>query len=188
MRRASSLACAAAAIMACGCGNQQSEPPDVSAPVHPVGTTPASFDNQGVRFGVPGGWHLRGGAAPLVATVQSGTATIAVWRYPRTEPLPKTKAQLTQARDLLLQTAKARDQTFKEVKTAITKLGSHPAIQVRGTETISGQARSVRSTHVYAFGAEIVVDAFAPAAVFGRVDSEVFRPLLRSLRLRSPSV
>jgi hypothetical protein len=153
-----------------------------------VGITPVSFGEQGVRFGVPGGWHLHNGTAPLVASVQSGTATIAVWRYPRSEPLPKTAAQLTQARDLLLQTAKARDRTFKEANTAITKLGSHPAIQVRGTETISGQPRTVRSTHVYAFGAEIVVDAFAPAGVFGRVDREVFRPLLRSLRLQSPSV
>jgi hypothetical protein len=187
MRRASSLACAAAAILAGGCGNQQVDPPDASVPARPVGTTPAFFDQQGLRFGVPGGWHVRSGAAPLVATVQSGTATVAVWRYPRSEPLPKTNAQLTQARDLLLQTAKARDQTFKEAKTAITKLDSHPAIQVRGTETISGQPRTVRSTHVYAFGAEIVVDAFAPAGVFDRVDSEVFRPLLRSLRLQSPS-
>ena len=187
MRRASSFACAAAAIVACGCGNQQAEPPDVSLPAHPVGTTPAFFGQQGMRLGVPGGWHLYHGTAPLVATVQSGTATIAVWRYPRSEPLPKTAAQLTQARDLLLQTAKARDETFKEAKTAITKLGGHPAIQVRGTETISGQPRTVRSTHVYAFGAEVVVDAFAPADVFGRVDRDAFGPLLRSLRLHSPS-
>jgi hypothetical protein len=185
MRRVSSLACAAA-VFAAGCGNQQSEPPDASVPARPAGTTPAAFATQGVSFAAPGGWHVQAGQAPLVATVQSGTAQIAIWRYPRTEPLPKTQEQLTQARDLLLQSAKARDQTFKEAKTTITKLGGHPAIQVRGTETVSGQARTVRSTHVYAFGAEIVVDAYAPADVFGRVDQEAFRPLVLSLSLRAP--
>src|SRR4051812_7031354 len=139
-------------LLLAGCGNEQAQPPEVSLPARPAGTTPVTFDPQGVRFAAPGGWHVQAGTAPLVATVQSGTAQIAVWRYPRTEPLPTTDAQLTQARDLLLQAAKARDQTFKEARTTITKLSGHPAIQVRGTETVSGQARTVRSTHVYAFG------------------------------------
>jgi hypothetical protein len=39
---------------------------------------------------------------------------------------------------------------------------------------------------VYAFGAEYVVDAFAPAAVFGQVDREAFLPVVRSLRVRAP--
>jgi hypothetical protein len=185
MRRAWIVACALG-LLASGCGNQQSKPPDVSVPARPAGATPVTFDAQGVRFAAPGGWHVQAGQAPLVAVVQSGTASIAVWRYPRSEPLPRTGAQLTQARDLLVQAAKARDQTFKASRTAITKLGTHPAIQLRGTETISGQPRTVRSTHVYAFRGEVVVDAFAPADVFGRVDREAFRPLVRSLRLRSP--
>jgi hypothetical protein len=185
MRRLPPIACAAA-VLAAGCGNEQSTPPDVSKPVRPVGSAATSFGTQGVRFATPGGWHVRAGAAPLVATVQSGPAQIAVWRYPRTEPLPKTSAELTQARDLLLQAAKARDQTFKETRTAITKVDGHPTIEIRGTETISGQARTVRSTHVYAFGAEVVVDAFAPADVFGQVDREAFVPIVKSLRLASP--
>jgi hypothetical protein len=175
-----------ACLLAAGCGNQQQRPPVVGAPATPNGSTPVAFDKRGVRFAAPGGWHVQAGTAPLVATVQSGSALIAVWRYPRTEPLPASSAQLTQARDLLLQAAKARDATFRPLRSAITKLGSHPAIQVRGTETISGQARTVRSTHVYAFGAEVVVDAYAPAAVFGRVDRSAFVPLVRSLRLRAP--
>ena len=166
-------------------------------PAQPNGSTRVSFDTAGIRFAAPGGWHVQPGTAPLVATVQSGTAPlvatvqsgsamIAVWRYPRTEPLPASRDQLTQARDLLLQAAKARDATFRPLKSAITRLGSHPAIQVRGTETVSGQARSVRSTHVYAFGAEVVVDAYAPADVFGRIDRAAFVPLVRSLKLRAP--
>jgi hypothetical protein len=174
------------ACLLAGCGNRQGTPPDVSAPARPNGATPVTFAQAGVRFAAPGGWHVQAGTAPLVATVQSGTALVAIWRYPRTEPLPATRPQLTQARDLLLQAAKARDATFSAAGSAITKLGSHPAIQIRGTETLSGQPRSVRSTHVYAFGAEVVVDAYAPASVFGQVDREAFRPLVRSLRLAAP--
>ena len=117
-----------ACVLLAGCGNEQQRPPDVSTVARPSGTTPVAFATQGIRFQAPGGWHVQNGQAPLVATVQSGPAQIAVWRYPRTEPLPATKAQLTQARDLLLQAAKARDQTFKESRTAITKVGGHPAI------------------------------------------------------------
>jgi hypothetical protein len=185
MRRASSIACAAAALAA-GCGDRQSRPPGASVPVAPAGSTPAFFGAQGLRFAVPGGWHLSEAPAPGVATVQSGTALIAVWRYPRSEPLPSSRRQLAAARDLLVAAAKARDGTFAAARTAIIALRGHPAIELRGTETVAGQPRTVRSLHVYAFGAEVVVDAFAPASVFARVDREAFRPLLRSLRLRSP--
>jgi hypothetical protein len=181
-RRLPLLAC----VLAAGCGNAQQRPPDVSVPAQPNGATPVAFDAQGVRLSAPGGWHVQPGQAPLVATIQSGPAQIAIWRYPRTEPLPATGAQLADARDLLLQAARARDQTFKEAKVAITKLGGHPAIQVRGTETVGGEPRTVRSTHVYAFGAEVVVDAFAPATAFERVDREAFRPVVRSLKLQAP--
>jgi hypothetical protein len=183
MRRLPFLVCL---MVVAGCGNEQAKPPDISIPARPAGTTPVSFAQQGIRLAAPGGWKVQPGQAPLVATIQSGPAQIAIWRYPRTEPLPRNGAQLTQARDLLLQAAKARDQTFKESKTTITKIGGHPAIQVRGTETLAGQPRTVRSTHVYAFGGEVVVDAFAPANVFGQVDRDAFRPLVRSLRLQAP--
>ena len=183
MRRLPLLACL---LVVAGCGNEQAKPPDMSVPARPSGATAVSFAPQGIRLAAPGGWKVQPGQAPLVATIQSGTAQIAIWRYPRTEPLPKTGAQLTQARDLLLQAAKARDQTFTEAKTTITRIGGHPAIQVRGTETLAGQPQTVRSTHVYAFGGEVVVDAFAPAAVFAQVDRDAFRPLVKSLRLQAP--
>ena len=170
-----------------GCGNEQQNPPDVVAPARATGAMESqAFAPAGIEFLAPADWHVQAGQGPLVATVQSGPAQIAVWRYPRSEPLPKTGEQLDEARDLLLKAAKARDQTFKEARTAIARLDGHPMIQVRGTETVSGQPRTVRSTHVYAFGAEVVVDAFAPPGVFDQVDAEAFRPLVRSLKLRAP--
>ena len=57
---------------------------------------------------------------------------------------------------------------------------------MRGTATIAGQQRRVRSVHVYAFGAELVVDAVVEPAQAARVGREVVAPLVRSLRLRDP--
>ena len=59
-------------------------------------------------------------------------------------------------------------------------------IEVLATESVNGQARRVRSTHLFDRGAEIVIDAYAPPADFARVDATVFEPLLRSFQLRAP--
>jgi hypothetical protein len=184
MRRAWVLI-AATALLA-GCGNDRTPAPDVKTPGPPIGTTPARYPQHGIAFTAPGGWRLGRGEAPLVATAQTGQATIAVWRYPRSEPLPRSTAHLRAARDALVSAAKARDATFEAIKTAVTRVAGAPAVQVRATETIDGQPRTVRSTHVYKQGAEIVVDAYAPEKHFRRVDAQVFRPLLRSLRITKP--
>lgn len=174
-----------AALLA-GCGSRQVRPPDLTTPAAPAGSIPLSFDRQGVRLAGPGGWRVQTGAAPLVATIQSGTATVAVWRYPRTEPLPAKRTALRQAQALLLAAARARDPSFTKRRATIAKVDGHPAITILGSETVAGQARTVRSTHVYALGSEVVIDAIAPAGVFGRVDRGVVGPLVRSLHVRAP--
>jgi hypothetical protein len=136
-----------------------------------------------VRFEAPRGWLVNEGTGTQVYTISTGEATIAIYRYPRTEKTPRTRAELDQAAQLLVGAAKARDSTFTELKRARLEVDGHPAIQLRGTETIVGRPRMVRSTHVYTKNAEIVVDAFAPQKDFRRVDEQVFRPLLTSLRI-----
>jgi hypothetical protein len=184
MRRAASIA-ALAALMA-GCGNARTQPPDVSVIGPSQGTVQARYPDEGIAFDAPKGWDLTGGQAPLVATVQTGRATVAIWRYPRTEPLPRTKAQLRQARDSLIIAAKARDATFRPIKAAVIRVNGAPAVQIRATETIAGQPRTVRSTHIYKHRSEVVVDAYAPAEDFRRADALAFRPVLRSLRISRP--
>lgn len=176
----------AAALVLAGCGNERTPAPDVKTPGPPIGTTQARYPEHGIAFKAPGGWRLAPGSEPLVATVQTGQATIAVWRYPRTEPLPRSQTHLAAARDALIAAAQARDASFKPIKTAVTEVDGAPAVQVRATETIDGQPRTVRSTHVYKRGAEVVVDAYAPEKDFRRVDAQAFRPMLRSLRITAP--
>jgi hypothetical protein len=184
MRRATAALVAVAALA--GCGNQRQPPPDVRTPGPPLGSNPASFPQAGLRFLAPAGWNVDPGQAPMVATISTGEASVGIFRYPRTEQLPRTAAQLDAALDALVGAAKARDPGFVEIKRSRARVDGKPAVQVRGTETILGHPRTVRSTHVYADGAEIVVDAFAPDRDFKRVDAQVFRPLLRSMKIGTP--
>lgn len=181
------LLAAALALSLGACGNDRTDTPDVRTPGPRLGSTPASYPQAGISFEAPAGWNIDGGKEPLVATLATGRATIAIWRYPRSEELPRSKAELEAAREALLTAARARDATFQEIKSAATKIAEKPAVQIRARETIEGEPRVVRSTHIYAHDAEIVIDAYASADDFRRVDAEVFRPLLRSLEVEKPS-
>jgi hypothetical protein len=171
----------ALAALAAGCGGSSSDD---------AATTPAtvsgSFPKAGVSFAPPADWSVDAGKGHLVATAQAGQATVAVWRYPRSERLPKSKLELQAARDALIKASLKRDASFEQIKTAATKVAGRPAVQIRAREHIAGQPRTVRSTHIYADGAEYVVDAYADADSFRQVDAKVFRPLLRSLHVSSP--
>jgi hypothetical protein len=163
-----------------GCGSDSSDTTTTSA------ADAGRFPSQGLKFTPPADWSVDAGTGHLVATAQAGQATVAVWRYPRTETLPQSKVELQAARDALVKAAKKRDVTFEQIKTAATTIAGQPAVQIRAREHIAGQPRTVRSTHIYAHGAEYVIDAYADADSFRAVDAQVFRPLLRSLAVSSP--
>ncbi|MBA2350163.1 MAG: hypothetical protein H0V81_17960 [Solirubrobacterales bacterium] len=170
-----------------GCGKERTKAPDVATPGPPLGSNASSFPAAGLEFAAPAGWDLQPGTPPLVATITTGRATIAVYRYPRTEPLPRTKGELDDAAAALAGAALQRDTTYKELARGRLEVDGKPAVVLRATETVGDQPRTVRSTHVYAFDGEVVVDAFAPAADFKRVDEEAFRPFVRSLMLSKPA-
>jgi hypothetical protein len=181
-------------LVAGGCGGDKQAPASTAqqgaasvAPRRVSSFVRVSFPEQGVSFGRPDGWKYEQGAPPLLATMSSGEVTIAVWRYPRSGTLPRTLAQLTAAKDELLRAARARDRTLKVVKAKGTRAAHHPAVVIVAGETVAGDRRTVRSTHVYADGGEVVVDAFASPAQFPKVEDPVFRQVVRSLRVVAPS-
>lgn len=185
MRRAV-LALIAVPLLA-GCGNPRQSPPDVFTPGPPIGAVRANYPAAGLAFRSPGGWSkVDGTTAFSVATISTGQAIIGIWRYPRTEPLPTTPQQLDVATAALVQAAKARDPTFTPIRVSKVKVGGKPAIQIRATETVDGQPRMVRSTHIYAEAAEFVIDSFCPLEDFKRVDAQVFRPLLQTVQITAP--
>jgi hypothetical protein len=184
-----SSAAAVLAALPAGCGNERTPLPDVGAIPAPDGFRPARYDAQGVRFSAPANWRLTPGEGTQLATVASGDAQVAIWRYPRTEPLPETHAQLDAARDALVAQIKSRDPTFKIKSMRLIMKPGIRAVQILGVGTNLTNAkarRSMRSVHAYGRGAEVVMDAFAPPDEFRRVDRQTFGPMTRSLKLLEP--
>lgn len=183
MRRQSALVLALLVAATAGCGAEPPDPPDAARIGPPFGRTEASFPRAGITLLTPTGWRRTDGTAPLVTTVTTGAATIAVWRYPRTEPLPADHDALVAAKGALVSAVQGRDPSFAVRRAKLLKVDGRRAVQVLGTGRIEGVQRTIRSTHVFADGAEIVIDSYAPPQDFARVDGQVFRDLLRTVRI-----
>jgi hypothetical protein len=176
------LLCVCAVVIA-GCGDSPAKPPDLSTPATPDGFAHIAFPADGLRFNAPRDWRVIPANSPQVVVLQSGLASIAVWRYRRDGALPHSRPALKVALHSLVTLVGTRDPTFRRLGAAVIDVAHHAAIQVRGLETIDGLRREVRSTHLFVNRSEVVIDAFAPPAVFAQVDSHVFHPVLRSLRI-----
>ena len=79
-------------------------PVDAGAPKKPGPLKNVELPAAGIKLRLPSAWTRLDGPpeGPLVATLTSGRATIAIWRYPRVERLPRTN------RDLRAQVAAGR--------------------------------------------------------------------------------
>ncbi len=181
-------AIAAAAVLG-GCGNDRTPPPDIGRIPAPSDFRDARFPEHGISLRAPANWRIVDGRPPQVATVAVGNAQIAIWRYPRTEPLPETRAQLNAAREALVAQIESRDPTFKLTSTRLVVKPGIRAVEVIGIGanlTNPSVQRSMRSLHAYGRGAEVVMDAFAPPKEFARIDEQTFGPMSRSLKLLTP--
>lgn len=179
-----------AAVLLAGCGNDRTAPPDLGLIAAPKGFRDAVYAEQGLRFRAPTNWRIFPGDSPQVATVASGDGQIGIWRYPRSEPLPETRAQLKAAREALVAQVQRRDPTFKLTSSRLIVKPGLRAVELIGVGsnlTNMTVTRSLRSLHAYGHGAEVVVDAFAPTKEFARVDEQTFGPVSRSLKLRKPA-
>jgi hypothetical protein len=187
VRRAILVLLGAGAAALAGCGDARTPPPDMARPAAPTGYKTVRFAALGLALRrVPANWLVQGGQPPLVATISSGTATLAVWRYPRTQPLPRTHAELKRALGALLAAVSGRPGNFRALRARVTRVAHQPALMLLGVQTIDGNERETRSAHVYAYGSELVLDAYAPAAWFAAADRGAFVPIVRSLALRKP--
>jgi len=188
VQRPAIVIAALVAVLA-GCGNDRTPVPDLGLIPAPKGFRAAIYPAQGLRFRAPTNWRISPGRGTHVATVAIGDAQVGVFRFPRTEPLPATRDQLNAARDAVVKQIEGRDPTFKLTSTRLVLKQGIRAVEVVGVGTNltnPSVQRSMRSLHAYGQGAEIVIDAFAPAKDFARVDEQTFGPMTRSLKLRAP--
>ena len=169
-----------------GCGNEPTAAPVVTTPQPAEGWVAYDAPEQGVSFERPASWRLTQGSPPLLATLSSGQVTISVWRYPRNEALPETLEELTVAKDALVAAAQARDPSFRVIKAKGTRAAGRPAVVIIADETVAGQPRRVRSTHIYDASSEVVIDAFAPADQYAEVEEPIIIEMVRSFVITEP--
>ena len=185
-RRAALLAPAIVAALALSaCGSGQTRPLSVYKAYPPAAFKPFGLSRYGIGFVVPSNWAdlsdlLR---PPVVAIIASGPAVISVSRYPRTTPPPTGTTGLHQAGVALLSAIRARQPNVRVISTQATSVGGQPAIVIEAIESIDGQRRHVRSTHLYLPRSEVVLEEYAPVAEFATVEREVFTEVSASLRL-----
>lgn len=187
MRRALPLvSLIAIAALAAGCGAQRTPVPEASRPGAPFGFEPVALEGAGVALRAPRGWRYSEPGAPHVVSISTGTAVISVWRYPRSEPLPSTAEELKAALENLVAAARARDPDLLVLDQGVLELDGKPAVGLTVSTEIAGRRRTVQSVHAYAFGAEVVIDAYAGPRDFFRVNEQTFLPVLESIELSEP--
>jgi hypothetical protein len=168
-----------------GCAESRTPAPGLGQIQPTGGVKPVDYLRGALRFRAPVDWAKGPGSGPLVVTIGSGPAVIAIWHYRRSanEVIPIDLAQATQARAALTGAAAARDRTFRVISSADVVLNGVPGVELDALETIRGDVRRVRSAHLYLAGGELVVDEYAPEDLFHAVDRTVFSPLLHSVHL-----
>jgi hypothetical protein len=155
-----------------GCGNSRTLVPDTAVPAPPHGFRTLRLSHAAVSLITPRNWTVTGQSAPLVLTLNSGPAVVALWRFARAA-----------ARAALITATRARDRTLALLSSRLMRIDGARAVQLQARERIGGQVRRVSSTHVYVPGAELVLDEYAPPAQYAAIDRSVFAPIRRSLAL-----
>jgi hypothetical protein len=164
-----------------GCGNSRTPVIDKVPPAAPKGFHEFKTARGGVSFRIPNNWSVVSGTGPLIVTINSGQATVALWRYPRSQPPPITVATLADARARLLAAARQRDRTLQLIRTRVARVFGWGVVQLNAIEQIGTERRRVRSLHLFAGHFELVLEEYAPVADFHAVDHAVFSPLSHSL-------
>lgn len=169
--------------VAAGCGNSRTQVPSLSQPAPVQRYRTLAFPAAGAAFRAPAGWPVLAEHPPLVAVIASGVAVIALWRYHRSQPLTTSAAALAAARAALLRAIRQRQPSIRVLGARLTRVDGAPAIQVDALERVGASPRRVLSTHVFTGRGELVLDEYAPTALFRGIAYPVFARVRASLTL-----
>jgi hypothetical protein len=172
-----------AAACLSGCGDSRAFVPSLTHPLLSRHFRTLHYAKAGLTISLPRGWLVARTHRPLLVVAASGNATLALWRYVRFAPVPSDPVTLNQARLSLIAAVRAKQPGIDLVSSLMLQLDHHPTVVLEAVERIRGLTRRVRSVHIYAPGEEVVLDEYAPPAVFELVSHQVFVPVRRSLVL-----
>ena len=185
MLRRACLLLAIVPLLAAGCGDSRSPAASLIQPATPHRFRTLRFPEQGLTISVPVGWLVARTHRPLVTVAASGNAIIALWCYARQGPVPHGVG-LTDARRALVAGIRTRQPGAHILGSLSIRVDHQPAIVIETLAHISGLLRHIRSAHIYAPGEEVVLEEYAPTAVFSRLSQRVFVPVRRSLLISTP--
>jgi hypothetical protein len=176
-------------VLLAGRGYKPLSAPNLSEAAVPTAFHHLSYPVPGYRIelAAPSNWYATGAKAPLVAVISSGHAVIAIWHYAGSAAAPTTTDSLDGARAALLAAIRQKDPGFKLLAAVVATIDGHGAIVVGGVERVNGHVQDVSSEHIYLSGSEVVLDEYAPPAVFQTVDRLVFQPVRLSLKFAPSS-
>lgn len=166
-----------------GCGSSRVALPSLSRTAAPGPMRTVAFSRQGVTLSLPQNWTVLDERQPLLAIATSGPAVIALWRFPAAGVVPSGAAELEQARQALIASARRRQPQLDLIRSAIVSVDGQGAVELDTIQRLRGALRRIRSMHVYVPGHELVLEEYAPPTLFHAVDHAVFSPVKRSLRL-----
>ena len=179
--RVSSAVVAVGCLAVVGCGDSRSPVPSLTRPAAAHGYRTLRFPNAGVSISAPASWSQVAERRPLLTAVTSGDAVIALWRYPGRRPPTTSSAALAAARGSLLRAIGARNRPVRVLSSTGTLIDGRPAIELSALESIAGHPRQVLSTHLFTGGAEVVLEEYAPPAIFRALRHPLFARVRRSL-------
>lgn len=172
-----------ALLVLAGCGNSRIPVPSLKRPLAPGGFQSLVLPSARIGLMVPRDWPVETLRGPMLAVISSGPAIISVWRYPGA-PVPSgPPSVLAGARDALLHAAAGRDPHISVVRSSLVRIDGYDAIELDTLQRLGGRLRRVRSVHVYLPGEEVVLEEYAPLALFHGIDHVVFSPVRRSLHV-----
>jgi hypothetical protein len=178
-RRLTALLLLCAAV---GCGGERQAPPDPDAALRSQ-LERRDFPAAGLSIALPRGIPIGPVEPPQVFRAGVGDWFMSAFAYPRTEQLPRGRAELATARRRLIAEVRRRDPRWRLVSSRLTSADGAPAVELVGDQTLARARVRTRSLHVYRGDGEYVLELAAGLARFRSLDRSTFQPIARSLRV-----
>jgi hypothetical protein len=176
------LLIACAAVASAGCGAERPDvgrtDPSADAPLRTL-----RFPAAGMTVRIPREMSVRRRRRPALFGAVRADWFVSGFAYRRREQLPRNRRELSTALRRLESEVRRRQRSFRLVRGRTTRVAGAPAVDLVGEQVISKRRLRIRSVHVYDGRGEYVLELAAPPSRFATLDREVFRRVLRTLRI-----